>query len=78
MIPIDIIKLDQSIIKNIVHSQREYALLRGITGLLNELKFEIIADGVETPEQAELLNEIHIYRQQGKLYASELYSPLIT
>lgn len=78
MIPIDIIKLDQSIIKNIVHSQREYALLRGITGLLNELKIEIIADGVETPGQAELLNEIHIHRQQGKLYASALYAPLIT
>lgn len=67
-LPVDIVKLDISLIENIEHSSREYATLRGLAFLLEQIEVKVIAEGVETSAQAQLLNDLNIYRQQGFLY----------
>lgn len=67
-LPVDIVKLDKSLIDNIEHSSREYATLRGLALLLEQMAVEVIAEGVETSAQARLLNDLNIYKHQGYLY----------
>ncbi|MCR9109689.1 MAG: EAL domain-containing protein [Rhodobacteraceae bacterium] len=71
-LPVDIVKLDKSLIDNIEHSSRAYATLRGIARLLEELDIEVIAEGVETLGQARRLTALNIYKHQGYLYGKPM------
>jgi len=70
----DIVKLDKSFIDNIVSgkSKTDEIVVRSIADMLRELNMKIIAEGVETAEQAKLLLGINITMAQGYLYDKPL------
>lgn len=70
----DIVKLDKSFIDNIVSGKRktDEIVVRSIADMLRELNMKIIAEGVETEEQAKLLLGINITMAQGYLYDKPL------
>lgn len=54
-LPINKVKIDRSFIKDIVTDERKLKLLRGIVNMSRELDLEIVAEGIETNEQLQLV-----------------------
>ena len=54
-LPIDILKIDQSFICNLLHDNDDLAIVEAIVGLSKAFDLSVIAEGVETQEHAELL-----------------------
>ncbi|SDN89164.1 EAL domain, c-di-GMP-specific phosphodiesterase class I (or its enzymatically inactive variant) [Halomonas shengliensis] len=65
----DKIKVDRKLIMGCDEDPRRQALLRSIKGLARELELEVIAEGVETREEALWLGRAGLTRQQGFFYA---------
>lgn len=68
-LPIDIIKIDQRFVNGLVaHSTRDATIIRTILALARELSLEVIAEGVETKTQRDLLMEFGCELAQGYLF----------
>lgn len=67
------IKLDKSLLNNVgsINSKDE-VIVRNVVKMANELKKEVIAEGVETETQAEYLKSIHCNNVQGFLFDKPL------
>lgn len=68
----DWVKLDQSFVRPLPCSGKPAALVRGIVGLLHGLGAEIVAEGVETIEQARALSGYGVRYLQGWLIGRPL------
>ena len=64
-LPVDIIKIDQSFIRNITHNSVDQAILKSIIDLANILNRKLIAEGIETQQHLELLKEMGCNYGQG-------------
>ena len=64
----DVLKLDKSIINNIVTADKSRVIIRKVLELCNELKIESIAEGVETEEQLNVLKKMGCAQAQGYLF----------
>ncbi len=67
--PLDTLKIDRSFVAGIEHDPGDMAIVRTIAHLAENLEMEIVAEGVETQRQAELLRGLGCTRGQGFLYA---------
>jgi diguanylate cyclase (GGDEF)-like protein len=56
-LPLDVIKIDRSFVRNIGDDPRRFKLLRGTVNLSRELGLRIVIEGVETQEQLALINK---------------------
>jgi len=72
-LPLDIVKIDRSFLRNIVEDGRRLKLLRGTVNLARELGLKIVTEGVETTEQLALLNK---YRATD-LVQGYVFSPAV-
>ncbi len=68
-LPADYLKLDHAFTAAITTSQRRTALLQALLSLSSSLGLLVVAEGVETPEQADLLAELGCPLAQGYLFA---------
>ncbi|MCX7782610.1 MAG: EAL domain-containing protein [Meiothermus sp.] len=66
-LPIHRIKLDRSLIQQIGHNPEDERLLRALIQLGHNLEMEVLAEGIETPEQLEWLREAGCDLVQGYL-----------
>lgn len=66
---IDELKIDQSFIFGLNQNSADKTIIRTIIMLGEEFKFEVIAEGVETKEQFEILKELGCNYFQGYLLA---------
>ncbi len=67
--PLDGVKLDRSFVTNIVAQTRDRLLVRGFVSLANTLGLSVVAEGVETLEQAVALVAVGCDVHQGWLYS---------
>lgn len=67
--PIDIIKIDQSFVRNLASESEDLALCEAMIVMAKKLGLEVIAEGVEGPEQEKLLLEAGCAFGQGYLYS---------
>ena len=67
-LPIDILKVDQSFVRNLTLDPASLAIAEAIIGLGDTLGLEIIAEGVESADTASLLKTRHCRRGQGFYY----------
>ena len=73
---VDTVKLDKSYsIRLDNNEEKTKILIRNIVNMVHDLGFKVIAEGVETEEQAEFLREIGCSTVQGYLYDRPL--PLV-
>ncbi len=66
-IPIQSIKIDRSIMQNILEDQQNLRLIRAVVKLTQSLEIELVAQGIESEEQLTLLAEQNISLAQGYL-----------
>jgi diguanylate cyclase (GGDEF)-like protein/PAS domain S-box-containing protein len=70
--PIDILKIDRSFTEGITGSGKESLLVRAIIALADTLGVDVVAEGIETAEQAAILRQMGCRFGQGFLYARPL------
>ncbi|UJF31912.1 EAL domain-containing protein [Paenibacillus hexagrammi] len=76
--PFQFIKLDRSLVQDIATSSRDYAIIRTVIELSGHLGMQVVAEGVETREQAELLRTLNCPEAQGYLYGRPMPLEQIT
>jgi EAL domain-containing protein (putative c-di-GMP-specific phosphodiesterase class I) len=67
--PFDKIKIDQSFVKNLRRGTGSIAVIRAVVGLGKALSMEVLAEGVETTDQRDILREEGCDQLQGYLYS---------
>lgn len=70
--PLDILKIDKSFVKDLLVDPDCVSITTAIIALARSLKLDIIAEGVETKEQMELLLETGCEKQQGNYFSPPL------
>ncbi len=73
--PVDVIKIDRSFVANVTATANDTAIIHAVLGLGHNLGIKIVAEGIETQEQAEYLRLEGCDYGQGFLY-SEAVSAL--
>jgi predicted signal transduction protein with EAL and GGDEF domain len=76
--PIDNIKIDRSFIRDITASSEDATIVKAIIAMAHELKLKVIAEGVETEEQSQLLREMGCDEMQGYLFSRPVAPERIT
>jgi EAL domain-containing protein (putative c-di-GMP-specific phosphodiesterase class I)/GGDEF domain-containing protein len=71
-LPLHYLKLDRSMVDNIVEDPRDLAVLRAIVAMAGALELEVIAEGVETEAQAEAIAREGCKFLQGFLRAQPM------
>ncbi len=66
-LPIDVLKIDKTFVTGIASSWRRHALVEGIVRLARTLEVEVIAEGIETETERELLAGMGCQFGQGYL-----------
>ena len=68
MLPVQQLKIDQSFVMGIGQSRGDEAIIRTVMELATSLGFEVVAEGVETAEQAAFLAHLGCQQLQGYLH----------
>jgi len=64
-LPIDVVKVDRSFVAGLPGGRREEAVTRAVATLVHDLDLEVVAEGVERPEQASCLQDLGVNHAQG-------------
>jgi diguanylate cyclase (GGDEF)-like protein len=67
-VPLTSLKLDRSFVEGIVTVTRQAAVATAVAQIARALSLDLVAEGIETPEQAELLQRIGYRHAQGFMY----------
>ena len=67
--PVDILKVDRKFVTKIATDPTAAAIITAVSGLAHDLGLSVIADGVETQEQADAIRRIGCDLAQGYLFA---------
>lgn len=73
-IAVDRLKIDSSFIQNIQLNQQDEAIIKSIIDIANNMKLEVLAEGVESKEQLEFLKSQKIGQIQGFYFSHALTS----
>ena len=68
----DILKLDRSLVKTLAQNQKARILIRSLAVICSDLGIKLIAEGVETLEQLDILKEVRCNEVQGYLFSKPL------
>lgn len=71
-LPINTLKIDKSFIDNIAGNKREKAIVDGIIQLAQKIGLDVVAEGVETKEQIQLLKIMGCNQIQGYYFSKPL------
>ncbi len=66
-LPVDRLKIDKSLIHSMTSEPKDAAIVRAVISLGRELGFAVLAEGVETEEQFEMLQRLGCQQVQGYL-----------
>jgi diguanylate cyclase (GGDEF)-like protein/PAS domain S-box-containing protein len=68
-LPIDVVKMDRAFVEGIADSDQRLALAEGIVQIAKTLSLDVIAEGIETEVQRDLLSAMGCHYGQGFLLA---------
>lgn len=68
----DILKLDRSLVKTLAQNQKARILIRSLAVICSDLGIKLIAEGMETLEQLDILKELRCNEVQGYLFSKPL------
>jgi diguanylate cyclase (GGDEF)-like protein/PAS domain S-box-containing protein len=70
--PIDVLKIDQSFIKQLSQYQEDLAIVKAIIMMAHSLQIQVVAEGVETEKQYQILEKQHCDFVQGYYVSNPL------
>ncbi len=76
--PINTLKIDRSFVQKIEPGLSSFEIIRTITALAKTLQMDVVAEGVETAQQAEYLKELHCDMVQGYFFSKPLNTAAAT
>jgi EAL domain-containing protein (putative c-di-GMP-specific phosphodiesterase class I) len=68
-LPMDVVKMDRSFVEGIADSDQRLALAEGIVQIARTLNLEVVAEGIESEVQRDLLSSMGCHYGQGYLLA---------
>lgn len=71
-LPVSVIKMDRSLLKNVRSTELEDCFYRDVAHVLLNLGYQVLAEGVETKEEVELIRKWGIDLIQGFYYEKPL------
>lgn len=77
-LPVDVLKIDRSFIKKMTSEARYMTLVNSIIQLAHGLDLKVVAEGVETREEAQLLKLLRCEQAQGYLYGRPMAAGAFT
>ena len=70
--PVDVLKMDMAFIRNMEHSEQDLNLVKLILDIARNLKVPVVAEGVETEKQLQVLKELGCALVQGYYFSCPL------
>lgn len=67
--PISTVKIDRSLMPKNLQAERSLSLLRGLVSMIDSLSMSIVAEGIETQQNARLCKELGVERLQGYYFS---------
>ena len=74
-LPIDMLKIDRSFVTDMTDNRERRQIVKTILGLAESLGIEVVAEGIETAEQATRLREMGCHFGQGYYFSRPLREP---
>ncbi|MFF0831432.1 MULTISPECIES: putative bifunctional diguanylate cyclase/phosphodiesterase [unclassified Streptomyces] len=71
-LPVDILKLDRSLVEGVVESTQLYKITSGLLRIAGDLGLQSVAEGVDLPEQVAALRAMGCTHGQGSAFAGPL------
>lgn len=68
-LPMDTLKIDQSFVHGMMGDPGDLAIVQGVIGLARSFGYRVIAEGVETLEQGQMLLQLGCHQAQGYFIA---------
>jgi len=68
-LPVDVLKIDRSFVRNLTVSRGDHAIVLGVIALSKAFELKVVAEGVETKEQFNMLLEMGCDMAQGYVIA---------
>lgn len=72
-IDVDFIKIDKSFIDRIADNKKTYEIVKNIIKMAGDLKIDVVAKGVDTTQQRELLLDLKCFYMQGRVFGEPDY-----
>jgi diguanylate cyclase (GGDEF)-like protein len=73
--PLDVLKIDQSFVRGCIEDASDATIIRAIIAMARGLDLDVIAEGVETLQHADFLQESGCHLLQGYLLARPMPNP---
>jgi EAL domain-containing protein (putative c-di-GMP-specific phosphodiesterase class I) len=73
-LPLDVVKIDRSFVQRMVGDRYQTALIEATLMVAASLGLDVVAEGVETEEQADLLRRAGCRYAQGWLYGKPMFA----
>jgi EAL domain-containing protein (putative c-di-GMP-specific phosphodiesterase class I) len=71
-LPIDTIKIDRSFLRDLGGAGHDRSIVRAMTALADALRLNVVAEGIENPDQLRILRELGCAFGQGFLWSRPL------
>jgi diguanylate cyclase (GGDEF)-like protein len=71
-LPAQTLKIDRAFVMTIVEDRSSMTVVSSMISLAHSLRMKVVAEGVETPEQARMLHLLHCDQMQGYLVSKPL------
>jgi len=76
--PIDTLKIDQSFVNHMINNADDATIVSAVIGMGKSLNKQVIAEGVETPEQSAFLQGLHCDEGQGYYFGRPVTAEALT
>ena len=68
-VPVDVIKIDQSFVRALASGHASVAVVKGIVQIATDLGIKVVAEGIETQAQSNILRSLQCVLGQGYAYS---------
>jgi diguanylate cyclase (GGDEF)-like protein/PAS domain S-box-containing protein len=75
---LNVLKIDQSFVRGIGNDENDMAITNAIIAMANTMDLKVIAEGVETPEQATFLQQHGCHSAQGFYFSKPVSAARVT